>query len=90
MQSSCKDEGSEIPDGLHKMPSVSPTFKQLSEIFAFMDRQDFEETANMQSNNLHSFEPAPLIQVQMTERSVHPQKVEVRKRRKTRAGTLPY
>lgn len=32
-------------DNDRKMPTSSPTFKQLSEIFAFMDKQDFDEHA---------------------------------------------
>ena len=43
MVSSTKDEEENQVGSLHKMPSVSPTFKHLSEVFAFMDRQDYDE-----------------------------------------------
>ena len=38
------EEGAASDNG-PQMPTASPTFKQLSEIFAFMDKQDFDEAA---------------------------------------------
>lgn len=58
MQSSVQadEETNNKVGSLHKMPSVSPTFKQLSEIFAFIDQQDYE--GKISSNY---FESLPIV-----------------------------
>ena len=60
-------------------PSMSPTFKQLSEIFAFIDCRDFEPDKFVDSRM--TFEQVPIVQVQLTGRSHRKQQEQQRKLR---------
>ncbi len=71
-----------------KMPSASPTFKHLSEIFAMMERSDFVgEPAADQTRQSIGYEQPPIVHMQLTDR--WPQCIEVRKRhRGARGGSI--
>lgn len=64
VKSSTLQESSKLAPPFASLPLTSPTFKQLSEIFAFMDRSDFEETVQMQQPHT--------VEVNMADRSHMP------------------